>query len=464
MIPICTRSITAEHFHIPSHATIYEVLVEHWREAEALDFITLTQVLKDRNLLDQVGGPAFVTSLFTFVPTAANVELYIDIVCEKYTRRQIIVHAQQMSARAYEDGDQTHLAETIESAKVNLQKIESGNAGRQDYYGDILDSRRFDVSNEPDRPEPVLSLNTFDILTPGNIANIQAQPKAGKTAAIGAIIASTIKGDGDTLGFSARNDKGFAVIHFDTEQSPFDHFNLIKRAMRRINVESVPKWLRSYCLTDVPVNVRRQTLVIELERASQQCGGVLVVIIDGVADLCMSPNDESESLALVDQLHQLAIRFNCGILTVLHENPGAFNDSGKTRGHLGSQLERKAETNLRLKKNDDGTTVIFSTRARHANIAEHQGPGFAWSDEHQMHVSTESVSAIKMNSKRERLKELAAEIFKDVLSIDGLSWSEVHEKIQAIEDIGKSGARKKFDSMRNLSIITKRGDKYSFGN
>src|SRR5213596_1734294 len=47
---------------------------------QAIDLITFTQVLRDRNLLEGVGGAAFVTSLFTFVPTAANVQYYIDIV------------------------------------------------------------------------------------------------------------------------------------------------------------------------------------------------------------------------------------------------------------------------------------------------------------------------------------------------------------------------------------------------
>src|SRR5947209_6455399 len=63
----------AAKFHIPAHATTYSTIVDLWktRQTENLDFIILTQALKDRGLLDQVGGPAFVTDLFTFVPTAA---------------------------------------------------------------------------------------------------------------------------------------------------------------------------------------------------------------------------------------------------------------------------------------------------------------------------------------------------------------------------------------------------------
>src|SRR6266516_1164480 len=86
----CLEKITDEYFFVPAHKTIYAVVVELWNADQAIDLITLTQVLRDRNLLDAIGGAAFVTSLFTFVPTAANVEYYIEIVRDKYILRQII--------------------------------------------------------------------------------------------------------------------------------------------------------------------------------------------------------------------------------------------------------------------------------------------------------------------------------------------------------------------------------------
>src|SRR5437588_4741060 len=89
----CVEKINEEYFYIPAHQTIYTVLVELWNAGQAIDLITFTQVLRDRNLLDAVGGPAFVTSLFTFVHTAANIEYYLDIVRDKYLLRSIIAAA-----------------------------------------------------------------------------------------------------------------------------------------------------------------------------------------------------------------------------------------------------------------------------------------------------------------------------------------------------------------------------------
>src|SRR6476620_3511560 len=68
----CVEKINEEYFYVPAHRTIYDVLVGLWNTRQGIDLITFTQVLRDRNLLDSVGGAASVTNLFTFVPTAAN--------------------------------------------------------------------------------------------------------------------------------------------------------------------------------------------------------------------------------------------------------------------------------------------------------------------------------------------------------------------------------------------------------
>src|SRR5256884_8090951 len=75
----CVEKIDEQYFYVPAHQTIYTVLVDLWNAGQAIDLITFTQVLRDRNLLEGVGGAAFVTGLFTFVPTVANLEYYMEI-------------------------------------------------------------------------------------------------------------------------------------------------------------------------------------------------------------------------------------------------------------------------------------------------------------------------------------------------------------------------------------------------
>src|SRR3954453_10809682 len=102
----CVEKINETYFYVPAHQTIYSYLVELWNTGQGIDLITFTQVLRDRNVLDAVGGAAFVTSLFTFVPTAANVLYYLEIVREKYILRQIISAATESVRRAYEEQDE----------------------------------------------------------------------------------------------------------------------------------------------------------------------------------------------------------------------------------------------------------------------------------------------------------------------------------------------------------------------
>src|ERR1043165_75618 len=104
----CVEKINEEYFYVPAHRTIYDVLVDLWNAGEGIDLITFTQVLRDRNLLDSVGGAAFVTSLFTFVPTAANVAYYLGIVRDKYILRKIIAASTESVRRAYEEQDEVN--------------------------------------------------------------------------------------------------------------------------------------------------------------------------------------------------------------------------------------------------------------------------------------------------------------------------------------------------------------------
>jgi replicative DNA helicase len=131
IIAECVEKISEEYFYFAAHQTIYAVLVELWNVGQAIDLITFTQVLRDRDLLETVGGAAAVTSLFTFVPTAANITYYLEIVREKYILRQIIAACTESVRRAFEEQDEVHgLLDEVE------QKIFS--VGEDRFKGQVL--------------------------------------------------------------------------------------------------------------------------------------------------------------------------------------------------------------------------------------------------------------------------------------------------------------------------------------
>src|SRR5947209_1819135 len=185
----CVEKIDEQYFYVPAHQTIYTVLVDLWNAGQAIDLITFTQVLRDRTLLDSVGGAAFVTSLFTFVPTAANLEYYLEIVRDKYILRQIISAATESVRRAYEEQDEVNnLLDEVE------QRIFA--VGEDRFKGEMLSMKEQVISTLEsieklfENKGAITGVSTgfrdLDKLTSGlhssEMIVIAARPSMGKTA------------------------------------------------------------------------------------------------------------------------------------------------------------------------------------------------------------------------------------------------------------------------------------------
>jgi 5S rRNA maturation endonuclease (ribonuclease M5) len=306
----------------------------------------------------------------------------------------------------------------------------------------LLDARRFNLNNPPPRPVPVLTIDGKTIATSGNLVSITSQAKAGTTALKGSMMASLMEPTGDCLGLTGQNPDGLPVVHFDTEQSPFDHHAVVLQILKRAGREQEPEWLRSYCLAGVATKDRRKALAHEMKRAAIS-GKLRAVFIDGVADLCIDPNDSAEAFGLVEELHRLAIIFDCPIFCRLHENPGT--ETGKTRGHLGSQLERKAETNLRLSKDGAGITTVFTERSRHCHISRESGPRFAWDAAAGMHLSRGPGNAEEDKAKAQEIIGILAQVFT---SKPLLSYGELRASIMQIRGITQRTAEKYIASLQ----------------
>lgn len=321
----------------------------------------------------------------------------------------------------------------------------------------LLKERAYSPDAKPEEPASRFFIANTLICTPGNLTTMSAQAKAGKSAALGGMMVSTFcTPEADCLGFVSENPEGFAVVHLDTEQSPFDHWEGIERNVKRAKVEAAPSWLRSYCVTGfTPIEVRK-SLRILLQQAQEQCGGIHSVFIDGVADFVADVNDPAETTSLIAEIHGLAVKFKCPIVVVIHVNPGS---DFKTRGHLGSQLERKSETNLRLHRDEDeDLTIIWADKNRRAPIPKKSGPCFAWDERARMHVSVENPSkanaAAKAEAKSTEVRGDAKRVFAQAK--EPLSYTEVTNRIMDSFEINtKDGAKKKLRKWVDTGVVAK---------
>ena len=253
----------------------------------------------------------------------------------------------------------------------------------------ILCERLFNPRIAPPPLKTVYSLQDKTISTPGNLSSITSKVKTGKTACICAMMGSAFPCESeqppDFLGFSSSNPKNLAIVHIDSEQSPDDHWHQIFRILRRCNLKTPPPWFYSYCLTGLSFKEAKAAFLEALRMCADKHGGIHSSFIDGICDLVSDVNDAAEANAFVAELQDNAIHYTCPIVGVIHINPSSEE---KTRGHLGSQFERKSETNLRLDKKDEITT-IWSDKQRRAPIPKGSGPSFRWDDDLEMHSTCE---------------------------------------------------------------------------
>ena len=439
--------ITPWAFFHPAHKAIWMALKAIQKKGNPIDLITLTQALEESKQLDQIGGPAVLAELQYFVPTSLHVQEYANTIKGKATMREIA----QIAESAREQSCDLGIESAAQLAAETIERLEMAAAPQA---SNSLASRRFDLKNPPIKATPRLFLQEQAVCTPGNLTVITGQAKAGKSALVGAILSSLLDNQQHLAIGTPPNNDAFGVIHFDTEQSKYDHYQLIVKAMKRASVSDFPNWIRSYSLADLPTIKRRQHLAADMAAARREHNGIQFVIIDGVADLIHDPNDSKEAFGLIEELHRLAIRYDTSIIGILHLNPGS---DFKTRGHLGSQLERKAESVIALEKEKSGIVTVYLKEARHGYLPKDLGPRFGWdqySGRHELVIGTrrEAKAAAEREEEMPEFMDLATNIVK----INGArKYGDFIEDIKKLRGGKDALAKRIFTQMKKYNIIDK---------
>ena len=99
------ETITPSDFYKDAHRVIYESMMALNNKNEPIDMVTLTDELRKRGYLDDIGGVTYLTSLSTIVPTTSNVKYYADIVKEKSVLRQLIKASNDIINLGYGSGE-----------------------------------------------------------------------------------------------------------------------------------------------------------------------------------------------------------------------------------------------------------------------------------------------------------------------------------------------------------------------
>jgi hypothetical protein len=187
-----------------------------------------------------------------------------------------------------------------------------------------------------------------------------------------------------------------------------------------------------------------------MDRFYYQCNGIQMVIIDGIADLVRCANDEAESVGVIDELYRLAGIYKTCIVCVLHFIPNGM----KLRGHLGSELQRKAAAILSIERDEEPhISVIKALKVRDGSPLDVPLIQFAWDKERAMHTY------LGEKPKEEKEKRKESELVNVARSVFGkqrfCTYLELCEQIQTILEVKERTAKSYIKFMREREIVLK---------
>jgi len=181
--------LSTDCFYRESHKKIYSAVIKLFDENKGVDIITLIEELKKTNSLDEVGGPAYITSLTSYVPTSANLIHYANIVKEKMLLRKLINAATQIVSQTYDVSQEVdNIIDRAEQLifDVSSTKVESTFSPLREIIKNSIET----IDNLYQRKENITGIATgfrdLDMKTaglqPSDFIVIAGRPSMGKSA------------------------------------------------------------------------------------------------------------------------------------------------------------------------------------------------------------------------------------------------------------------------------------------
>jgi replicative DNA helicase len=176
-------------FYDLRHQTIYEMLTEMYNARTPIDLITLQQNLKDRQLLERVGGIAYLSQLQDVVPSAANLAYYLGIVREKYLLRRLIQTCSGVVSRIYDyEGDVEQLLDEVEKDILHVNESREQNETKdvKKLVGEAIETIEHFFNRKGELSGLATGFTDLDKMTDGlhggEMIIVAARPSMGKTS------------------------------------------------------------------------------------------------------------------------------------------------------------------------------------------------------------------------------------------------------------------------------------------
>ena len=186
-----TEHVKPKDFYDKRHAMIYDAIMRLYEKNKPVDLLTLTDELKRKKEIDEIGGSAYLTELTNYVPTAAHAESYAEIVAQKAVRRRLIKASGEISELGYDE--ETTTQELLQQAEAELFSV-SDQSLKQDLTSlESILTDSFDRLEELHRNKGALrgvrtGSRDLDNMTAGlqrsDLIILAARPAMGKTTLV----------------------------------------------------------------------------------------------------------------------------------------------------------------------------------------------------------------------------------------------------------------------------------------
>lgn len=181
--------ISPEDFYSERHRKIYQAMLELFDKNEPIDLITLSEHLKDKGEIDEIGGVSYLSNLATVVPTSANIRYHAKLIREKALLRSLIRACTEIVTKVYEEPEDAE--EMIDYAERLIFEISEKRTNTNFYpMKDVVKQTFRIIENMYEKKSVVTGISSgftdLDALTsgfqPGDLIIIGGRPGMGKTA------------------------------------------------------------------------------------------------------------------------------------------------------------------------------------------------------------------------------------------------------------------------------------------
>lgn len=257
-------------------------------------------------------------------------------------------------------------------------------------------------------PPQVIWVDGSAIATLGNFSASTGKAKSRKTFNVSAIVAACLAGT-TVLNYRACLPEGKKrILYVDTEQSRYHCHNVLERILLLAGMPSGidNDNLDFLCLREYTPSMRLSLVDFALRRRN----GYGLVIIDGIRDMMLDINNAGESVEIINKLMQWSGKYDLHIHCVLHLNKGDDN----VRGHIGTELNNKAETVLVISKNSQHPAV---SEVRPMHIRDKDFAPFAFSiDDRGVPIMATGYEQEEKRNSRMKFSEIPMEQHRQALS------------------------------------------------